>query len=1112
MKNASLVKFNKIKPFFLSLLIVLSCVFIGLGIFGNFGKQQKVAEAASGETMVAWYKFNSATTYANDSTGNYNLNAVGSGTWTTDGWQFANDGAGSIAYATSAEQNPITYFGAGSPFTFSVLYFSGSNCGGGNNIFATESTRAGFTLAQDWGNIKMFFSNAGEFRLQFPVPNQTWLRIFVWSDGNAYHGSVYNVATKSYINGSAWTNNVEDSGDNYNVVAPGLVLGTSYSLSSNTNAFCIGNKIAYGGSGGDAGMNTGDRKIADLRIYGTMISDAEKERIIWGDTSRNTQSELKFSYRPYLSSNISTVATNLNEPLLGATDGPVWDAKEFATQFRDGTGLLYAPDFNYTNAVTSANMRNDWSDYIRHGSFSVSFRMYLRGAWISGDQNEAYYMVSTGHYADSFAISVDWGSMKIFIGDGADGNAHYLQFNSIFDSTIRETWVRGYISYGNDTVTGWVYNESNQQTINGELYLSGENQTYTKIDGLSFQGGSFGGYQYDFAMGGQSNYGENEVMTAYNASVGRNMCRISRFDMYTGILTQSEIDALNAIDDNCMTLWTAPETFEKVAHYEFKDANNLGYDSVNKYHLLNGGSASYDSTNGGMLLGSNNADNTSKSYLYSQPVFGTTEGIDPFDRYRGSMTVSFRAKLKAMTDSAFVIIGSGAGAGFFISVKNDGMEIKSGSQLMWVNNVFSDTPEWYRINVSFNSSTNEVSVQVIKQIEDKLTSVSNTRTATGMDFGGDFSHTLTIGGVTNNANTKLIGGAGGTAKDGTTYYPTLSDLRIYTGVLTEEEKKVIDQYDTALFKLDTSEEGSKVNLEVSDDLASNFWIKMTGGSNPWLAFSYNGYNYTKYGTEYDDVTKRVKISVTGMAPQDMNDKITITGGQYTYQGFSYDLDFNNWDRMTFSVKDYLTEVVQTYGQDSVEGKRAIYMLNYGAEAQRITTHDLNDLANAGLTADQRKMTGWSSDLLADGGHIKSNEVWGNITSEGNGNTNIIRNISVAPRYDNRLGFIVKLTLADASTDFTVQFSSADGSVVKEFTKADMAVNPKYPTLFFFKSGGVVDMSNLAQEFRVKVFVNGTQEYNTVCFNYLHFVRINHTGCKDSNLLRFIYSLYATTLA
>ena len=209
----------------------------------------------------------------------------------------------------------------------------------------------------------------------------------------------------------------------------------------------------------------------------------------------------------------------------------------------------------------------------------------------------------------------------------------------------------------------------------------------------------------------------------------------------------------------------------------------------------------------------------------------------------------------------------------------------------------------------------------------------------------------------------------------------------------------------------------------------------------------------------------------------------------------------------------MQEIINKYGQDSLEGRRAIYALNLGAAAQRNVCHDTGDLANKNLTADQKQMTGWTSETAAKGGHLDTNSIWAVDSSEGTGRMDIIKNIGIAPEYDAILGFVIKVDSPSFGNEYTVQFCDSTGAVLQTFSSSEGVVDyrvTRYERKFYC-TGGVVNIDDLAQEFRIKVFCGDEQQCYTVRFNFLWLIMNNSYNRWDIHVARAVYSLYETTL-
>ncbi len=1043
-------------------------------------------------SMVAWYQFDTVETAHIDATGNYNLTNLNNGTLATDGIILPTNSVDDpLVYANSASQHPFTYFSAGSKWTISMLYYTGSYNSDWDRILANNSSWSGyFSLQHTPGKIRVVLSSGSE--IVFGVEDHAWVRLITWYDGANVNATLFDVTNNA---------NITADGNSYVTIA-------SYDLNTGIGGFTIGNKGDYSGTGGNgAATEVADRKIADLRIYAGQIGNDEVARIRRGDLGYRSEANLQFSYRPFSNGQVEKDSTGYNSlASIGAsfdadTGSAVFDQNEYPI-------VNYKP---YYNAKNGNNVANDFSDYMRKSKFSVSFRAFMTSAYIDGS-NYTYYLFTTGKYSNSFTIAADGNRVLIYLGRGVQGGEGgdtcvYLHYSDILSVNPSGQWIRGTVTYDGVTFSGELYNESNKQTYTSSLYDAGG----AVVSNGQFIGGAFGGYGYSVAFGAQTTDGKSSVaQTTYNATgSGRKNVKVSRLDVYSGVLTGSQIAELNALDDKVAGEFkTNSDSCEKVAHYQFLNANALGYDTQGKFNLTNAGGIVVDSVNGGIILNSNGT--ASNSYLYAQNILGN-KGVDLFDKYRGSMSISLRAKIKATQGNAYTILGSGVnGKGMYVAVKDNGLVVQSGSSVLTFGDIFTSSLEWYRLTIIFDYTSQTVSVTAARQIDNTYVDKgTQTRTVTDVGFGGSFYQTFTVGGVANSNGVGLLA----YSTDGD-YNITLSDLVIYSGVINATEIASIDALDAKNILLDNV--NSKINAQLDKDLSLNYWLKTNGGTLKSITATFNGHLYENLAVIEKEVSLNSGnyywyVQVSGMAPQDMNDKIVIQSAKVDYLGKEYSLNLNNWKWVSTSLQDYLTSVVTDFGDNTKEGKMAIYALNYGAEAQKILPHDVQNLANAQLSSSQQQMTEWNDSLVLEGGVVYANSVKGIIEAEGNASLELLKGFSIAPRYDNRLGFGIFVAFANDDVDFTVQITDVNGDLIEQFSKAEadkISGNSRY----LLQTDGVVDISNLTKEFRIKVFVNGEQQYHTYRYNFMSVINNSWDNAKEGNLVKCIYSLYALSIA
>ena len=1047
-------------------------------------------ESSTSESMVAWYKFNTVESAHIDATGNYTATNKNTGVLATDGITIPTDGY-PMVYASSAAQNPFTYFKAGQKFTISMLYYTGSSGGGSGFILTSGPNFSGhFAVYHSWGDFVIRLP--GNEKITFKPNNKAWVRLTIWYDGANVNATMHDI-----------TNNT-------NIASSGSIAIASLNLSTGTTGFGIGNKSAYsadGTAGASAGLQATDHKFADLRFYACKISDDEVARINRGDLGYRSEANLQFSYRPFGNGSVSTDVTGYNTL---TSSGASFDEDTASAKF-DQSGYVVANNNSYYNAKTGKYIANDFSDYMKKSKFSVSFRMFMMPTYIDGT-SYTYYAFTTGKYSDSFTIAAEKNAVQIYLGRGAQAGEGgetcvYLNFADILSVNTSGQWIRGVVTYDGATFNGSCYNEANKQTYTPILY----NASGVVVSDNAFTGGSFGGYGYVTAFGGQTSDGVNAIaQTSYKVAgtSARSEVKVSRLDVWSGIISQSQINELNALDDKVASEFkSSADTHAKVAHYTFSNSSNLGLVSVNGYNLTNAGGIIVDSANGGIVLGAVNGSSSNK-YLYAPNVYGKN-GVDIFDKYRGSMSVSFRARIKS-TSTAYTILGSGVnGKGMYIAVKGTGLEVQSGSSVLTFSDIFTSSLEWYRINVIFDYTAQKVTVTAARQVDDVyINGGSQSRTLTDVGFGGAFYQTFTVGGVADQKGQGLLAGA----TDGA-YTITLTDLRIYSGVINSNEIASINQFDAQNIKLDTN---SKVNAALTKDLALNYWLKANGGKNFKFNFAFNGHSYENVTSTYKEISANSKdyywmASVTGMAPQDMNDAIVLNSVTFEYQGARYTLDISGWAWKNTSMKQYLLQVIDLAGTSTKEGKLAVLALNYGAESQKLTNHDTANLVNASLSADLQKLSAWNDSLVAQGGAVANAAIRNALQSQGNGSVDIFSGLSVAPRYDNKLGWGIFVKLVDEQADFTLQLTDANDVVLAEVSKSQ-ATKVGEDAKYLVEIDGVIDISDLAKEFRIKIFANGEQQYYTIRYNYMSTIMNSYDSATDGNLIKCVYSLYATAIA
>ena len=449
---------SKIKTFIISLLVILACLFTGLGINGFIKAPTETAVAAESNKMLAWYKFDKPDTANIDATGNYNLTKHSSFTTLPsdyergDGIAFPYGSGNCMMYASTAEQNPLSYFsgksGADLCFTISLLYYTGECPGGANRIIAGNTGWAGFSVWQNYGDIAFCFDDAFVNYGKFYLGSNKWVRLTLQYNGTQLIATCRNVTNRKYVTGTYLIRQGDKGvdGDTSYDENGRLIWNTDsygFGIANFATAFVIGNKGNLGfTSGNDAGMISDfGQKIADLRIYSHVIDTYEYARIFFGDDVRaDTWAITQYSYRPFGNKDVTldvTQEASQRNTMNQLTPGAItYDENDMATVFSGANGLLYARNHGYINAKTGATINNDFSDYMRKAPFSFSARVKLTSGRIDPNTktNYPYYVFTTGMYGSAFALAVSANNIDIYLGKGYNISTYT---ESEYNTTLR---------------------------------------------------------------------------------------------------------------------------------------------------------------------------------------------------------------------------------------------------------------------------------------------------------------------------------------------------------------------------------------------------------------------------------------------------------------------------------------------------------------------------------------------------------------------------------------------------------------------------------------------------------------------------------------------------
>ncbi len=443
-------------------------------------------------------------------------------------------------------------------------------------------------------------------------------------------------------------------------------------------------------------------------------------------------------------------------------------------------GLMYAPKIDSDG--------NDFSDLIK-GSFSISVRVYMK----TGEQT-AHRLFATGSYGNSFTANWRHSGFQIGIDDpnSSDAIMKYFGTNSgsakttgyLFNST--PAWHRITMIYDQTAMT--LRMVATNESDNTFTFDVTENLT-TEI--------AFGGFAYSFTIGAGSNFGKNIQNRVAMANFTPSL---SDFRIYSGVIDSQEIAKIATYDAEGWKLDEIPEDqtgCEKFVHYEFKDKNNLGKDTLGNYDLVVGSGVTYDEVNGGVTVGK------TQGILYAPKISGTDNDFS--DLITGSYSVSMRVYIREVDGGGNYLVATGSYSSHFRAEWSysglkmglgNGQEGAFGSSSSAIGNtvLFDTVFSWYRIHMIYDEST--LTFRVIVQEENNdLYSYDYTTKLTAVSQFGGHANTFTIGAQSKfGASTTQY--ANGTLSSGdVVFYPNISDFRLYKGVLDEDEIKAIEEYD-----------------------------------------------------------------------------------------------------------------------------------------------------------------------------------------------------------------------------------------------------------------------------------------------------------------------------
>ena len=410
------------------------------------------------------------------------------------------------------------------------------------------------------------------------------------------------------------------------------------------------------------------------------------------------------------------------------------------------------------------------------GSYSVSLRAYLKSG--SGGTN---FLASTGYsYSDNFIVQLTYANVQTHLGGGQSP-----KHNSVLGNSF--AWYRMTMIYDETAMT--FHTLLMKEGSDTALVDTTTNLT-TKV---TF--GSTGGV---FAIGARRNNGSSATDFASDSN---GVCpSVSDFRIYSGVIDSTEISAIYAYDENKDTNTDTEETenFTRVAHYEFKDASNLGKDTLGNHNLTNAGGVTVDEDNGGVLIGKE-----SNGYLYAPE---DTDGKDFSDSLDGSYSVSTRMYLRNSAGGGNYLFATGSwGSTFTAAWSYEGlsMSLGNGQTLSFGTSatalggkvMFNNAFAWYRITMIYDETAKTFRLLATKEGDATYSYDYTAALTSNSEFGGgDFAFTI---GAHSDPSANAYGqhASAAVVDGGELICPSMSDFRIYSGVIGETELAAIAKYD-----------------------------------------------------------------------------------------------------------------------------------------------------------------------------------------------------------------------------------------------------------------------------------------------------------------------------
>lgn len=295
-----------------------------------------------------------------------------------------------------------------------------------------------------------------------------------------------------------------------------------------------------------------------------------------------------------------------------------------------------------------------------------------------------------------------------------------------------------------------------------------------------------------------------------------------------------------------------------------------------------------------------------------------------------------------------------------------------------------------------------------------------------------------------------------------------------------------------------------VSILVKQDFTMQYtFIVKQGYSNPTVTFSYNGRSATVSATKNSDGLTYT-ASFSGIAPQDMNDGVTVTKITATDTlGRSVDLSLN-WAKATdFSVQDYLVALKKQDSSDTTQ-KLIVNMLNYGAAAQTYLGHDTANLANSVLTSTEK-----SSYAIA----YNASTVTASAVRSASGEASTLAAFKTAQAwFDNTNGMKIYFFVDDSiKANASLQITNTAG-FSKTVTSSEFVAEPLFGEKIYSYKLENISITNYTTAYTFQLKNGSNAEGKALNYNMYGYINSIVNGNKNANYVSLVKALYSYSQA